>query len=142
MERVVFTKADLADIPEHQRAEIIEGDLVMIPAPNASHQMLMLRIARALQDHVEPVERVLVAPFDVEFDDYNVLQPDVLVLPEGTKPQLHPWQPPQPIWVAEIISPSTAKRDRGVKLRIYQRFGISEAWIVDQFERNLGAREW
>jgi len=133
---IVFTRSDLAQLPDDCRAELLEGDLVMPPAPDGSHQLLVLRLARQLQDHLGPEwERVLVAPCDVERDDRNVLQPDVMLLPEGTRPALHPWRPPTPIWVAEVVSPTSAIRDRGVKLRVYARFGLAEAWLVDQFAR-------
>jgi len=133
---IVFTRSDLAQLPEDCRAELIEGDLVMPPAPDGSHQLLVMRLAERLRNHLgADRDRVLVAPCDVELDDRNVLQPDVLLLPEGTRPALHPWRPPCPIWVAEIVSPSSATRDRGVKLRVYARFGIREAWLVDQFAR-------
>ena len=57
--------------------------------------------------------------------------PDVVVLPEGTEPRGKDWKRPMPVWVAEVLSPSTAARDRGVKLQLYARAGIQEAWLVD-----------
>ena len=128
--KVRFTRKDYYELPEDWRGELIEGDLVMLPAPDPSHQMLIgrlhLELCKALPPH-----RVLLSPTDVDIDDESVLQPDLLVLPDGVKPTKRPWTIPPPIWVAEILSPSTAHRDRGVKLKIYARKGIREAWILD-----------
>ena len=128
--KVRFTRKDYYELPEDWRSELIEGDLVMLPAPDPSHQRLIGRLYRALCDALPP-DRVLLSPTDVDIDDESVLQPDLLVLPEGVKPTKRPWTIPPPIWVAEILSPGTAHRDRGVKLKIYARKGIREAWILD-----------
>ena len=131
--RIRVTRKDLAQLPEDWRAELVEGDLVMLPAPDPSHQVLVSELQRALGDHVGPDERgrVLAAPIDIVIDDESVLQPDVLLLPEGTRPSRRPWVIPPPIWVAEVLSPKTAMRDCGVKLTLYARRGVREAWIVD-----------
>jgi len=131
--KIRFTRKDLEQLPEDWRAELIEGDLVMLPAPDPSHQLLVGELYGALRDHLGPDERrrLLSAPTDIVVDDESVLQPDVLVLPEGTRPARRPWVIPPPIWVAEVLSPKTAMRDCGVKLTIYARRGVREAWIVD-----------
>lgn len=133
MAKIRFTRKDLEQLPEDWRAELIEGDLVMLPAPDPSHQLLVGELYGALRDHLGPAERprLLVAPTDIVIDDESVLQPDVLVLPQGTRPSRRPWVIPPPIWVAEVLSPKTAMRDCGVKLTLYARRGVEEAWIVD-----------
>jgi len=131
--RIRFTRKDLEQLPEDWRAELIEGDLVMLPAPDPSHQLLVGELFAAVRDHLGPAERrrLLLAPTDILIDDESVLQPDVLLLPEGTRPARRPWVIPPPIWVAEVLSPKTAMRDCGVKLTLYARRGVVEAWIVD-----------
>ena len=131
--RIVFSKDDLQDLPEDWRAEIIEGDLILLPSPHVWHQGLVTRVYHLLIKHLgeEELDRVLVAPLDVVLDDHNVLQPDILVLPEGTKLEPPPWTMPRPIWVCDVLSPSTERRDRGIRLRVYARFGVREAWLVD-----------
>ena len=42
-----------------------------------------------------------------------------------------------PDFVCEVLSPSTARIDRGKKLRIYAREGVGHAWLVDPVERTL-----
>lgn len=137
--RVRFTVEDLAQLPEDKRAELHEGDLVMVPSADGWHQALLMRVIDALRDHVGrgDRDRVLPAPLDVVFDHENVLQPDVVVLPEGARAKPKPWSMPTPVLVVEVLSPSTEKRDRGVKLRILARFGVREAWNVDPVERTV-----
>jgi Uma2 family endonuclease len=105
----------------------------MLPTPDPSHQLLAQQLFLSLGAHVGPGEqrRLLFAPVDVVIDDESVLQPDVLLLPEGTRPARRPWVIPPPIWVAEVMSPETDRRDRNVKLTLYARHGVEEAWIVD-----------
>jgi Uma2 family endonuclease len=62
--------------------------------------------------------------------DEEIVQPDVAVLPEGVKPAAKGWRPPAPVLVAEILSPSTQRHDRGAKLRIYRAAGVKEAWLL------------
>jgi Uma2 family endonuclease len=135
--RVRFTREDVELLPEHIRAELIEGDLVMmVPAPTPWHQGLAARLNLALTRHFGSGadDRVLGPPLEVVVwrgHDENILQPDVVVLPEGTRATGRGWKLPRPLWVAEVLSPSTEKRDRGVKLRLYALAGIREAWLVD-----------
>jgi len=134
-----FTRADLELLPEDWRAELHEGELVMVPAPDPYHQHVALalyeRLARALG--AEERYRVLVAPVDVVVDDETVLQPDLLVLPAGASRPTLPWRIPHPLWVAEVLSPKSAKRDRGIKHRLYARAGVREAWLVDPDSRTI-----
>ncbi len=137
--RTLLTADDYAKLPEDLRAELIDGELVMSPSPDPAHQTLVLRLVRALDRHLGPSSdcRLLFAPCDVLLDKHNVLQPDVLVLPEGTQAAPRPWKIPLPVFVIEVISPSTETRDRGVKLERYRARGVQEAWIVDQDEKTI-----
>ncbi|MHC4550544.1 MAG: Uma2 family endonuclease [Planctomycetota bacterium] len=134
--RVRFTRADYEQLPEHLHAELIEGDLVMVPAPTPWHERLAAKLMFALHAHLgaEAENRVLGSRIEIsvwEGSEENIILPDVVVLPEGTRPTGADWRPPTPLWVAEVLSPSTAPRDRGVKLRLYARAGIAEAWLID-----------
>ena len=131
-----FSRSDYEQLPEHIHAELIEGDLVMIPAPTHWHERLASALQGAVFVHLgsRARDRVFGSRFEItvkQGDDESIIQPDVVVLPEGTRATGPDWKPPTPIWVAEVLSPSTAERDRGVKLRLYARAGVQEAWIVD-----------
>ncbi|MHC4429394.1 MAG: Uma2 family endonuclease, partial [Planctomycetota bacterium] len=71
MARIRFTRKDLEQLPEDWRAELIEGDLVMLPSPDPSHQLLAGELYGALRDHLGPNERrrLLLAPTDIVIDD-------------------------------------------------------------------------
>ncbi len=123
-----FTRADYARLPEGFPAYLLDGDFVKEEAPTWGHQGIAHRIAVTL----DPIarDRVLSSPVDVVIDDWNVLQPDVMVLREGAR-----WQDVDreevPVLVAEVLSPSTESRDRGAKAIAYLRAGVAEIWLVD-----------
>jgi len=60
-----------------------------------------------------------------------VVEPDLFVVPRATSPETHWRDLEKPILVVEVLSPSTARRDRGIKHHLYQRGGIPEYWVVD-----------
>jgi len=126
----------LYESEETNRArELVLGRLREPPAPFFSHQSLVLRIANAWIEHIEPgrLGRVAVAPVDVVLDKERalILQPDVLFV---STPRLsiirdQVWGPPD--LVAEVLSPGTEHRDRGEKLKWYRQYGVREYWMVD-----------
>ena len=115
------------------------------PSPSWSHQgivgELYLQIATALKG--KPF-RVRVAPLDVrlpkstEEDDQvdTVVQPDVLIVSDPKKVDARGVRG-APDWVAEVLSPSTARHDQTVKLAAYERAGVREVWLVDPIDRTL-----
>jgi Uma2 family endonuclease len=134
--RVRATREDYERLPEHVKAELIDGEIVVTPAPSDWHEALLSRLVFHLHDHLgaSAAGRLLGSRTEVvawEEGEEKILQPDAVVLPEGTKPTGRDWRAPTPVWVAEILSPSTAKRDRGVKIRLYAAAGVREAWLVD-----------
>lgn len=130
------TREDYDRLPEVVKAELIDGEIVVTPAPSDWHETVLVRLLIALRDHLagEAADRLRGSRTEVvawEEGEENILQPDAVVLPEGTKPTGRDWKAPTPVWVVEILSPSTAKRDRGVKIRLYAAAGVREAWLVD-----------
>jgi Uma2 family endonuclease len=104
------------------------------------HQRISRNIFRALDNFVinNNLGEVLYATIDVFLDEYNATQPNVLFLscekqhvvtPDGAQGA--------PDLVVEIISPSSMKRDRGDKMKLYERCGIGEDWIVDARTRSV-----
>ncbi|HWI63170.1 MAG TPA: Uma2 family endonuclease [Symbiobacteriaceae bacterium] len=114
-ERDRITYRDYLQLPEETRYEVLAGDLCMVPAPSYRHNQLVGRIYKVLSSQVEEkgLGGVNIAPCDVVLADDAVVQPDVLVI------------------LREILSPANAHRDRGVKRRLYGRYGVKEYWIVD-----------
>lgn len=130
----MFTRADYERLPEGFPAQLIHGWLVRDPAPNYGHQSLQMRLMEMLLPLV-PRGRLVAAPSDVGIDDYNVFQPDLLVLRTTPKRTAH--DVGIPLVAIEIASPSTAKRDRGVKRRRLLAAGTAEVWIVDLETRTV-----
>jgi len=130
-------------MPDTWRGELIEGDLVMAPSPSGRHSLLVARLHELLLLHLGRGSsvRALVAPSDVDCDRHNVLQPDLFVLREEDRLRAPDWRIAVPLWVAEVLSPKTAKYDRGTKMVVYARSGVAEAWIVDPRTETVEVRD-
>ena len=118
-------------MPDDWRGELIEGELVMAPAPVPYHQHLVSELVYLLRDHFGSERwRAIASPLDVDVDRHNVFQPDVVVLPADVGPPAADWNVPLPVWVIEILSPSTAMYDRYKKLPKMADAGVREAWLI------------
>jgi Uma2 family endonuclease len=131
-----FTYADLQREREtrDERLELIEGEIVVTPSPASMHQIIIHRLAVLLDPLIvaSGLGQVIEAPLDVYLDDRNVLQPDVLVLLHDRLDVLGPANiEAAPSLAIEVLSPSTSRRDQGIKRDLYARFGVPEYWIVD-----------
>ena len=116
------------------RLELIDGEIVVTPAPAPMHQLVVHRLAVLLDRAiVEPdLGLVLESPLDVFLDDLNVLQPDLIVLLHDRLELFGPTKVESaPNLAIEILSPSTNRSDRVTKREIYARFGVPEYWLVD-----------
>lgn len=131
-----YTQAEYLQLPEGFPAQLVEGELVKEPSPSYWHQEVVFRLGRMLHAAAAP-RPVVLAPADVFLDEHNVLQPDVMVLPEGAR--IRPGEPPPalPVLVAEVLSPWTADRDRHVKAAVYLRAGVREVWLVDPERKTI-----
>ena len=132
---VKLTYDDYLLIPDDGlRHEIIDGEHYVTPAPDLYHQKVSRRIQFQLYTQIElrDLGEVLNAPADVQLSEVDVLQPDLLiVLAERSEIMVPSRVRGAPDLVVEILSPSTAKRDRALKRARYEAFGVREYWIVD-----------
>ena len=130
-----FTWQDLRALPPgNLRYEILDGELVVSPAPNTRHQELVLRLTDQLlaRVHKPGLGRLILSPFDVKLSDTDVYEPDLLVvLPEHWHRITETHLDGPPDLAIEVVSPGSARRDRRGKLRRYELHGIREYWIVD-----------
>jgi Uma2 family endonuclease len=130
-----LTYADLLELPDagSTRFELLDGELLVTPAPLIRHQKAVLAIAAALHDHVRRHGgTALTAPTDVWFDDRTVLEPDVLAVRPDHLDRFDERRfvgPPD--LVVEVSSPSTRRTDVVRKRRVYEREGVPEFWFVD-----------
>ncbi len=136
---VPFTRRDYMQLPEGFPAQLIEGSLIRDPAPTTPHQVLVRRIVFAFAKVVGE-ERILFSPVDLHLDDENIYQPDLLIL--QTEMGINPRQREveMPVLVVEVLSPSTAAYDLGVKSRRYLEWGVHEVWLVDPDARTVEIR--
>lgn len=128
--------ADLKQFPEGDgcKYECIDGVLLVTPAPRPFHAVALAelsgRIVLCLRGE-EAIRRVITSTADLRIEPTAVVQPDLFVLREPGTAKTRFDDPAGVVLVAEVLSPSTAKRDRGIKRLFYQRVGVSEYWIVD-----------
>lgn len=132
-----LTWDDLQAIPDelHHHYELIEGQILMAPSPNLSHQTVAFTVAVALRSAAPPDLQVVIAPFDFVPEPHTVLQPDVLVLRRGTSE--HNRTIVAPVLVVEVLSPSSRTTDRTTKRELYARHGVEHYWIVDPEQPSL-----
>ena len=122
------------------RHEIIGGDHYVTPPPLAMHQLVSSHIETQLYRRIfEPgLGLVLHAPIGLRLTGTDVVQPDILVLLGVTNlPADQHLIEQAPDLVVEILSPSTAARDKGLKKSLYARVGVKEYWIVDTVRREI-----
>lgn len=132
---IKFTYEDYLTFPnDGKRHELIEGEHTMSPAPNIKHQSLSIILATAIKNYldIKPIGRVFHAPIDVVLNELNVVQPD-LVFISNAKINLITEANIQgaPDLLVEILSPSTRKTDEVIKRKLYDRFAVTEYWVVD-----------
>ena len=129
----------LLALPEHVTGEILNGELYALPRPSGRHagasSALGMRIGPPFRfGEGGPGGWWIVDEPEVHFiRDVEIAVPDLA----GWRRERMPSMPEDhrfeivPDWVCEILSPSTAKKDRVVKLPLYAHYGVAYVWIVD-----------
>lgn len=129
------TIADLLALPDDGlRHELLGGVHVVTPAPAYLHQAAHSAMFRELLRVLEGTEgyEVLSGPADIVLGPHTLVQPDLFVARVQPKRRPRTWKDVGvPVVVVEILSPTSASRDRGTKRRIYQQVGVAEYWIID-----------
>jgi len=130
-----WTYAEFARLPDDgNRYEVIAGELHMTPAPRPVHQQAAFEIGRLLGNFVveHQLGWVLPAPIDVLFGEGDYLEPDlVFVRRERVGIVSDRGVEGAPDLVVEVLSGSSAARDRGIKRARYAHFGVPQYWVVD-----------
>lgn len=134
LEKKKATVEDYRKLPEGAPFELIEGNLVQEPSPEYGHKRASMDLASDMHQFVKKnrLGEVLAAPMDVYLDEENVFQPDILFVSKENisrieRDGIHG----APDLVIEILSPSNAYNDFATKLRIYEKHGVREYFIVD-----------
>lgn len=145
-EKARYTFADYIAWDESERMEIIDGEAVMLATPSSIHQEISMELSRQFANYLEGKKcRVYAAPFAVrlfEKDDdapgsvNTVVEPDLSVICDRNKIDKHGCKG-APDLIIEILSPSSRRHDRLVKLGMYQKAGVREYWIVNPEEASV-----
>ena len=129
-----LTYQDYLSTSDDERYELLDGQLVMVPAPNMDHQDIVTNLGTALSVFVKEQElgRLYFAPTDVVLSDTDVVQPDLIFVSKEREQVRTPANiQGAPDLIVEILSPSSATRDWRDKRELYARHGVREYWVVD-----------
>lgn len=126
-----LTWEDLQGIPDdgYWAFELVEGKLIMSPAPSSRHQSCVLTLGSLLRTACPPDLKAFVAPFDYTPRPGYVLQPDVLIARRSDVQTQRLVAPP--VLAVEVISRSSRSVDRSLKRLVYEETGVAHYWIVD-----------
>ncbi|MDF0652186.1 MAG: Uma2 family endonuclease [Nitrospira sp.] len=131
--------SDYAAVPDDGcRYEMVDGGLLVTPAPSPLHQRVSKRLQRCLEAYFEQrgLGEVFDAPVDVILTPHDVVQPDLVVVSQPTQVSERGIEG-APLLAVEILSPTTRERDRTIKARRYSTLGIAHYWIVDPEARGV-----
>lgn len=134
------TRADFEALEEGTLVQLINGELIMSPAPRRIHQRIILEVGSYLNRFVKSrkLGEVNIAPFDVYLTETEAYQPDILYVSNERFSILNEHGAEgAPDLVVEVLSPSTGYYDLRHKKRIYEQTGVREYWILDPFERTV-----
>src|SRR6478672_3745329 len=130
-----WTVDDLDQLPDDGlRYELLDGILLVSPAPTRRHQRATLQLGLLLQAVCPPEMEVLVAPLDWRPDRKTSLQPDVLGL--GNR-DLTSTAAESMILAVEVLSPSSRRKDAIYKRSKYEDEGVASYWVVDPEEPSI-----
>ncbi|GIX41353.1 MAG: restriction endonuclease [Leptospiraceae bacterium] len=135
------TYEDYKNLPEGTLAQLIDGEIIMSPAPNTLHQKIILKISTLIFKQLEEELKlgyVFISPIDVYFNKTEVYQPDIIFISKENasiiKEQMIEGAPDL---VIEVLSPNNAYYDLKYKKNKYAEFGVKEYWIVDPIEKSI-----
>ncbi len=137
-----WTYEDYKRLPDDGwRYEVIEGELLMSPAPSTNHQDISANLEFAMMNFVreKKLGKILHAPTDVRLGELaSPVQPDILFIrQERLNIIKKDWVEGAPDLIVEILSPSNWIDDRRTKYRVYAQAGVREYWIVDPDKRQI-----
>ena len=124
--------------PEYApRYELLNGELLVTPAPAPIHQLAVTELLVELTAYVDrqSLGVVLTSPSDLELERDQITQPDLFVAPFGEPVAVEhelTWKDVgAPLLAVEVISPSSVRTDRVGKRDHYMSPGVPEYWVVD-----------
>ncbi|MDY3765316.1 MAG: Uma2 family endonuclease [Lachnospiraceae bacterium] len=137
----VYTLEDIYNLPEGQRAELIDGKIYYMAPPSRIHQDISMFLSKTISNYIDYKSdscKVYAAPFAVFLneDDNNYLEPDLSIICTPSKLDDKGCHG-APDWIIEITSPGTKQMDYGIKLFKYRTARVREYWIVDPKQKRI-----
>lgn len=135
------TIEDIYNLPDGQRAELIDGELYMMATPSTKHQRLVTEFTYLIKDYIKRNNgeyEIFPSPFAVFLNGSNEIyvEPDISVICDKTKltdDGCHG----APDWIIEIVSPGSRRMDYYIKLFKYHTAGVREYWIVEPDKQRI-----
>ncbi|MDO4267420.1 MAG: Uma2 family endonuclease [Eubacteriales bacterium] len=130
-----YTSEDYWNLPDGERAELIDGQLYNLAAPSRIHQELVSELTQTIGFHIKSNNgscKVYPAPFAVNLnaDDKTYVEPDISIICDRSKLSDRGCEG-APDWIVEIVSPSSRRMDYSTKNTLYSAAGVREYWIID-----------
>ena len=133
-----YRAGDYFELPDEPRCELLYGRLLVTPAPTFRHQEVVAALTALLLPHARRTGgRMARSPVDVVLASHSVVQPDLVYVGAERAGIVKDRVEGAPDLVVEILSPGTARRDLGEKLKLYAEAGVAEYWIVDPAGRTF-----
>ncbi len=118
---------------DDERWEVLDGHPYRMSAPTTEHQILCTDLCFLLMTHFRGKTcRVIASPLDVKLSDYDVVQPDLVVICDRAQITKGHIEGP-PTLAVEILSPSSVRHDKVRKARLYAAAGVQEYWILQPY---------
>ena len=121
---------------ENPRYELINGEEFMQAQPAISHLQIAMNLSRIISSYLRGKRCKVYTKPDVYFDETNHYIPDLVIVCDQGKIKATRIEG-SPDLVIEVLSPSTGKRDMGVKKDVYEKFGVREYWVVSPKEKSI-----
>lgn len=136
-----YTINDIYELPDGERAELIDGQIYYMAPPSTEHQRISGKIYAGIYQYINEKEggcEVFAAPFAVFLDktQKTYVEPDISVICDKNKITSKACIG-APDWVIEIVSVSSKRMDYLVKLLQYSNVGVREYWIVDPLKSHV-----
>lgn len=133
-----WTVADLETLPaDGLRYELVDGILLVSPAPRPVHQEAIGELFLLLRAGVPTAMKVYLAPLDWQPNNVTSLQPDLLVVRRADVRERNVVAPL--VLAVEVLSRSTRRYDEVLKASVYAEHGVASYWIVDPDEPSIVA---
>lgn len=137
----MYTVEDYYELSKDERLELIDGVLYNMSSPSSIHQVITGKIYNKLENYIMGKKGQcipIISPMDVQLDcdDKTIVQPDVMIICDREKIQKGVVYG-APDFVVEVLSPSTGRRDKSLKVSKYMGAGVREYWLVDPKKKNI-----